>query len=65
MSVSEKSADTRTDEPFAARCVLCLRYNSMLCLDYLNANEMVIVEQPWTSVVSALPEALERKVYGS
>jgi len=60
-----------------APCTMCLRYNSMLHLDFVTSNdgdgngnedgnvEMVIVEQPWLSVVASLPEALHRRVYGS
>jgi hypothetical protein len=46
-------------------CTLCLRYNSMLSLDAVSANELFVVEQPWLSVVSTFPEALQRKVYGT
>ena len=43
---------------------ICLRYSSMIFMDFVAENEMVVVEQPWMNVVSALPDALERKVYG-
>mmetsp|Transcript_22457 Transcript_22457/g.33076 ORF Transcript_22457/g.33076 Transcript_22457/m.33076 type:complete len:105 (-) Transcript_22457:416-730(-) len=43
---------------------ICLRYGGMLFLDFVGANEMVVVEQPWLSVVNSLPDALERKLYG-
>jgi hypothetical protein len=46
-------------------CTLCLRYNSMLSLDAVSANELFVVEQPWLSVVATFPEALQRKVYGT
>lgn len=46
-------------------CTICLRYNSMLYMDFIAKNEMLVVEQPWLSVVASFPEALERKVYGT
>ena len=46
-------------------CTLCLRYNSMLGMDFVSENEMVIVEQPWLNVVATFPEALQRKLYAS
>jgi hypothetical protein len=36
----------------------------MLYLDFMSADEMVVVEQPWLSVVAGFPEALQRRVYG-
>ena len=32
---------------------------------YIDANEMLVVEQPWLNVVRNFPAALERKVYGT
>lgn len=46
-------------------CTICLRYNSMLHMDFIANNEMLVVEQPWLDVVAAFPAALERKVYGN
>jgi U3 small nucleolar RNA-associated protein 4 len=46
-------------------CTVCLRYNGMLCMDFVASNEMVVVEQPWLSVVATFPDALQRRVYGS
>jgi hypothetical protein len=46
-------------------CTVCLRYNGMLYMDFIDANEMLVVEQPWLGVVSSFPAALERKVYGT
>jgi hypothetical protein len=37
----------------------------MLSLEFVSANELFIVEQPWLSVVATFPEALQRKVYGT
>jgi U3 small nucleolar RNA-associated protein 4 len=34
-------------------------------MDFIDANEMLVVEQPWLSVVGGFPAALERKVYGT
>jgi hypothetical protein len=37
----------------------------MLHLDYVGVNEMLVVEQPWLSIVATFPAALQRKLYGS
>lgn len=52
-------------ETFNGNCTICLRYNSMLYMDFISKNEMLVVEQPWLNVVASFPEALERKVYGT
>jgi hypothetical protein len=54
-----------TEEPETNNCTICLRYNSMLYMDFIAKNEMLVVEQPWLSVVASFPEALERKIYGT
>ena len=64
MDTSEDSPD-RSEESKARDCTICLHYNSMLYLDFLEANQMVVVEQPWLRVISTFPEALQRRVYGA
>lgn len=54
-----------TEETEPNNCTICLRYNSMLYMDFIAENELLVVEQPWLSVVASFPEALERKVYGT
>jgi U3 small nucleolar RNA-associated protein 4 len=49
----------------SSSCAMCLRYNSMLFMNCVRENEMVVVEQPWLNVVATLPGALQRKVYGT
>jgi U3 small nucleolar RNA-associated protein 4 len=49
----------------AVESIICLRYNSVLHMDFLAENEMVIVEQPWLNVIATFPDAMERKVFGS
>lgn len=44
---------------------ICLRYTGIIFQEFLGKDEMVIVEQPWLSIVSALPDALDRQRYGS
>mmetsp|Transcript_20993 Transcript_20993/g.45549 ORF Transcript_20993/g.45549 Transcript_20993/m.45549 type:complete len:964 (+) Transcript_20993:207-3098(+) len=44
---------------------ICLRYSEILFQDFIAENEMVIVEQPWMSILEELPDALARRVYGS
>lgn len=64
--VAEDSGTEATDEETKVVCCkLCLRYNSMLYLGYVESDEMLVVEQPWLSVVATFPEALQRRVYGS
>jgi hypothetical protein len=46
------------------KTTICLHYNSMLHLDFLGPNQMIVVEQPWLRVISTFPEALQRRVYG-
>lgn len=45
--------------------VICLRYNSILHMDFVGENEMVIVEQPWLNVIATFPAPLERKIFAS
>ncbi|KAL3799688.1 hypothetical protein ACHAWO_002872 [Cyclotella atomus] len=44
---------------------LCLRYSNVLFQEFMNQNEMVIVEEPWRSVLEELPASLSRRVYGT
>jgi len=69
-SVSQKEkgsddADENEEEAIPTTCTMCLRYNSMLYMDFVGAHEMVVVEQPWLNVVATFPDALQRKVYGT
>jgi len=47
------------------RGTMCLRYNSMLYMDFIGEHEMVVVEQSWLNVVATFPDALQRKVYAT
>ena len=64
-SVSEKENESVEEEANPTTCTMCLRYNSMLFMDFVDDHEMVVVEQPWLNVVSTFPDALQRKVYGT
>jgi U3 small nucleolar RNA-associated protein 4 len=44
---------------------ICFRYNSMLHLGGVSEGELIVVEQPWLSVVANFPPALARRVYGT
>jgi hypothetical protein len=59
------NSEAKEKEVIGTSCTLCLKYNSMLFMDFVDDREMVIVEQPWLSVVATFPEALQRKVYGA
>jgi U3 small nucleolar RNA-associated protein 4 len=43
---------------------VCVKYTGVLFMDYMSDHEMVLVEQPWLSVMASLPDALDRRVYG-
>ena len=43
---------------------VCLRYNEILFQEFIDENEMVIIEEPWMSILEDLPDALARRVYG-
>jgi len=57
--------DSVVDAANQTTCTMCLRYNSMLYMDFVSDNEMVVVEQPWLNVVATFPDALQRRVYGT
>ena len=44
---------------------ICLRYGHVLFQDFVNENEMVVVEEPWRNILHELPDVLERRVYGT
>lgn len=64
ISPSKQRGHGRVQDPDMNKCTVCLHYNSMLYLDFIGDNEMVVVEQPWLRVISSLPDALHRRVYG-
>lgn len=61
---SNSNTHKTNSDPNARNCTVCLNYNSMMHLDFLAPNEMVVVEQPWLRVIATFPEALQRRVYG-
>eukprot|EP00580_Thalassiosira_gravida_P009203 CAMPEP_0201635102 /NCGR_PEP_ID=MMETSP0493-20130528/7772_1 /ASSEMBLY_ACC=CAM_ASM_000838 /TAXON_ID=420259 /ORGANISM="Thalassiosira gravida, Strain GMp14c1" /LENGTH=188 /DNA_ID=CAMNT_0048107029 /DNA_START=197 /DNA_END=763 /DNA_ORIENTATION=+ len=58
-SKSNLTRDTSTN------FTICLRYSEILFQDFIAENEMVVVEQPWMSILEELPDALARRVYGT
>jgi hypothetical protein len=44
---------------------VCLRYNSMLYMDFIDGSEMIIAEEPWLNIVATFPAAMARRVYGT
>jgi len=75
-SISEKSKSSDSFDPKEVEkdlkkdeanrnFTICLRYSGIIFQDFLDKNEMVVVEQPWLSIVNTLPDALERQRYGS
>ncbi|KAJ0403081.1 hypothetical protein P43SY_009148 [Pythium insidiosum] len=45
-------------------CRVINRYRPLSFVDFLDANEMIVVETPWLKVLSRLPGALHRHKYG-
>ncbi|KAL7579428.1 hypothetical protein ACA910_014092 [Epithemia clementina (nom. ined.)] len=67
-SVGDKEHDPKQQqEPktLVPESVQCVRYKSMLYMDFIADNEMIVVEQPWLDVVATFPDALQRKIYGT
>jgi len=52
-------------DPNNANFAMCMRYNSVIHTDFLSDQEMIVVEQPWLSVLAMLPTVLERKIFGT
>ncbi len=44
---------------------ICVKYDSILQLEFVKEDELVIVEQPWLTVLNSLPDPLERRMYGT
>lgn len=61
---SKFSSSKTNSDPEARNCTVCLNFNSIIHLDFLSDDEMVVVEQPWLRVISTFPEAVQRRVYG-
>jgi hypothetical protein len=59
------NVDEHMSSESSATCTMCLRYNSMLYMNFVDVHEMVVVEQPWLNVVATFPGSLQRKVYGT
>lgn len=59
------SFDNSTSDKENRNFTTCLRYSGMIFLEFLDENELVVVEQPWLGIVNSLPDALERQRYGS
>jgi hypothetical protein len=46
-------------------CILCTRYQSVIYMDFVDKQELVVVEQPWLSVAAGFPAPLRRHMYGT
>jgi U3 small nucleolar RNA-associated protein 4 len=44
---------------------ICLKFSNLIFQDFISEKEMVVVEEPWMSVLEELPEALARRMYGT
>lgn len=64
-SFSDKEKKTLKRDDQNKNFTICLRYSGIIFQDFLDDNEMVVVEQPWLGIVNTLPDALERQRYGS
>ncbi len=72
VAIEESQSDNKQNrrqgergECHSTNFTICLRYSGMIFLDFLDNNELVVVEQPWLGIVNSLPNALERQRYGS
>ena len=61
--LSRKKPKSTTDQ--RTNMCVCLLYNEILFQDFISENEMVIVEEPWKSILEELPDALAQNVYGT
>lgn len=57
--------ENQNEERDARNCTICSHYKNMLYTDFLGPNEMIIVEQPWSTIVETFPAALQRRIYGA
>ena len=48
-----------------ANFTICLRYREILFQDFISEDEIVIIEEPRTSILEELPDPLARRVYGT
>lgn len=39
-------------------------FSSVVLLDFLGENELLVLENPWESVKESLPDVIDRKQYG-
>jgi U3 small nucleolar RNA-associated protein 4 len=58
------STATEESQKSSTLCKSIHRYRPLAFVDFLNSNEMVVVETPWLKVLSRLPGALHRHKYG-
>lgn len=56
--------NSKTSTGGSTNFTVCLRYNEMIFQGFVAENEMVVVEEPWMSILEELPDALARRVYG-
>jgi len=64
-SLRQQEKQKKANRGSNSNFTICLRYDSILFQDFIADKEMVIVEQPWLSILEALPDALSRRVYGT
>lgn len=62
---SEEETIEANEEKLGTSCTMCLLYNGMLNLAFIENSEMVVVEQPWLDIVASFPDPLQRHVYGT
>jgi len=51
--------------PDLRNLTISLHFTGIIFMDFLSKDELVVVEQPWVDILNSLPDALERKRYGS
>lgn len=64
-SLQQANNDDEDEPPSSKNYTICLKYNDIMYMDFIQKDEMLVIEQPWLSVLDTLPNALERQVYGT
>lgn len=59
------SLESELDESKSLNFKICMKYTGIIFMDFLDDNELLIVEQPALSILDALPDAPQRRRYGT
>jgi len=65
LSKKSKSSKLNSSPVERNNFTLCLQYSGIIFMEFLDENELIIIQQPWLDIVNTLPDTLEWKRYGS